>query len=265
MKSHFSRISSAVITVLFLMLLAPAFLQASETIKYSCSNQVYQAFDKEKIEAFSQETGIKVEVFLSSSGSAVYRLMNNFSDIASTARKLDHRANMSQYLQTPICRDPMAFITHAQCGVNNISQAQLQDILSGRITNWKSLGGGDLPVTVVVPGIETAAYKNIKSQVMGGGDINFDFMAYDSTMAIEAVTHFPCGTISFIARGAVVNKPEISALAIDGRFPLDSDYPYFQQFYYVTKGEPKDAVKAFIEFSYSPKGLEIMKKKGMVP
>ena len=37
-------------------------VKAEEVLKYSCSNQVYAAFEKEKIEAFTQATGIKVDV-----------------------------------------------------------------------------------------------------------------------------------------------------------------------------------------------------------
>lgn len=255
------------VTVLLLSVLVvkPFFSYAEEKIRYSCSNQIYQAFDQEKIEVFQKQKNVKIDVTRSSSGSAVNRLMNNFSDIASTARKLDNRHVKSDYIQTPLCRDPLAIISRAECGVTNITTAQLQDIFAGRVTNWKELGGADLSIVVVVPGVETAAYKNFTRLVMQRRKIEYDFMAYDSTMAIEAVTHFPCGTVSFIARGAVINRPEIQTIKIDGKLPSDKDYPYFQEFYYVTKGQPQGAVKAFIDFSFSKEGQKLMKKKGLIP
>jgi len=54
-------------------------------------------------------------------------------------------------------------------------------------------------------------------------------------------------------------------LKIDGRLPADPDYPYFQIFYYVTKGQPKGNLKAFIDFAFSEKGKKIMYRNGMVP
>jgi phosphate transport system substrate-binding protein len=263
---HLNQLGTLIIVLLLTVLVvSPIFSHAEEKIRYSCSNQIYQAFDKEKIEAFQAQKDVKVEVNRLSSGSAVNRLMNNFSDIASTARKLDSRHVKSDYVQTPLCRDPLAIISRAECGVGSITAAQLQDIFAGRVANWKEVGGADLPILVVVPGMETAAYKNFTRQVMQRHKIDYDFMAYDSTMAIEAVTHFPCGTVSFIARGAVIDRPKIQTIKIDGKLPSDKDYPYFQEFYYVTKGQPQGAVKDFIDFSFSKEGQKIMKKKGLIP
>jgi len=55
-------------------------VSAQNTLSYSRSAQVYEAFGKEALEAFTNESGIKVESHILSSGSAVYRLMNGLSD-----------------------------------------------------------------------------------------------------------------------------------------------------------------------------------------
>jgi phosphate transport system substrate-binding protein len=83
-------------------------------------------------------------------------------------------------------------------------------------------------------------------------------------MAIKAVEKFP-NAISFITQGTVVNNPEVKTMAIDGKKPRDADYPYFQTFYYITKGEPAGAAKKFIDFTRSDAGVSIMKDKGIVP
>lgn len=265
MKATIKMIVFALAALLCSMASNPIHADAQDIIKYSCSNQIYQAFDRQKIEAFFDKTNIKVEAAISSSESAVYRLMNNFSDIASTARKLDSRNRHSEYYQVPLCRDPIAIITLSKCGVTDISDAQLRDIFAGRVSNWQELGGANFPILVVAPGIDTAVYKNFSQQIMQRQKIKYDFMAHDSTMAAEAVVHFPCGTISFVTRGAVINRPELLSIKINGRSPSDKDYPYFQEFYYVTKGKPKGAVKAFIDFSLSEEGKSIMRMKGVVP
>lgn len=253
------------VLLLFLGLLNPYGIHAGESVKYSCSNQVYQTFDKQKIEAFYHKTGIEVDVVVSSSASARRRLMRGFSQIASTAQRLEVLGNNAEYNQISLYRDPMAVIARSECGVSDISEAQLQDIFAGRISNWKELGGADLPILVVIPGVDTAVYENFTIQIMKGKRIDYDFMAYDSTMAIEAVKHFPCGTISFITRGAVIKEPEIETIKINGLLPVDHEYPYFQEFYYVTKGKPSDLVKAFIDFSFSDEGRNIMQQKGVIP
>jgi len=238
---------------------------AQETLRYSCSNQIYEAFDTERIDAFTQETGIKVELYTASSGSALYRLMNGFSDIASTARELYRRHQDYGYVQIPFCKDPLAVITHKECSVDDLSEEQLRKIFSREITNWKEVGGQDMPITVIVPGEDTAVNKNFRRQVMKNKEISYDFMTYRSTMAIDAIRYFPCGAISFISQGAVIKHAELKALKIDGISPVDPNYPYQQIFYFVTKGEPAGAAKKYIDFAFSDKGIAIIKQKGMVP
>ena len=84
-------------------------------------------------------------------------------------------------------------------------------------------------------------------------------------MAIRAVKSLPEGAISFIAKGAVIKEKGIKIMKIDGRHPSEADYPYYQIFYYVTKGQPKASVKAFIDMAFSKTGKQIMQRNGMLP
>ncbi len=240
-------------------------VSAQEPLKYSCSNQIYAAFEKEKIAAFTEATGVKVDVKTGSSGACTYRLMSGGCDIASTARKLYPRHEIYGYREFAFCKDPIAVIAKKGCGAESLNEEQLEDIFAGEITNWKEVGGVDLPIMVVVPDTDTAAHKNFRRQVMKTKDIEHDFMAHDSTMVIEAIKHFPCGTISFISRGATEKHPEIKTLKVNGLLPTDKEYPYHQTFYYVTKGDPAGNLKKFIDFTYSEEGAKIIRAHGMIP
>ena len=238
---------------------------AQDVIRYSCSNQVYQAFEKEKIAAFTEATGIKVDVKTASSGSCAYRLTTGNCDIASSARKLYTRHELYGFKETAFCKDPLAVIARKDCGVDSLTEEQLQDIFAGDITNWKEVGGADLPIMIVVPDKDTAAHKNFRRQIMKLKEIEYDFMAYDSTMVIEAIKYFPCGAVSFISQGAAVHHKELKTFRIDGLLPTDANYPYYQIFYYVTKGEPTGNLKKFIDYTFSEEGQKIIHKYGMLP
>ena len=252
--------------ILGFWLWAPAStVMAQEPLKYSCSNQVYAAFSMDYIKAFTKATGVKVDVKAASSSSSVYSLGRGFCDIASTARKLHRGHEIYGYREFPFCRDPIAVITRKECGVDSLSEDQLQDLFAGGIANWKEVGGADLPVMIIVPDKDTAAHKNFRRQVMKHKDIEHDFMAYDSTMVIDAVKYFPCGAVSFISQGATVKHPEIKTIKINGRLPTDNDYPYHQIFYYITKGDPAGDLKKFIDYTYSEEGANIIRAHGMIP
>jgi ABC-type phosphate transport system substrate-binding protein len=238
---------------------------AKEVLKYSCSAQVYQAFENERLDVFTKKTGIQVEVSVFSSYKAFFRLMKGHSDIASMARKLYRRHREFGFTVTPFCKDPMAVIVNAQCPITDLTDAQLRDIFGGTITNWKEVGGLDQPIIVILPSEETAAHRNFSLKVMFSREMVFDIKTQRSTMVIEATGRFP-GSISFIAQGAArYRQKEVRVCKVNGLTPQDAGYPYFQVFSFVTKGKPAGTVKKLIDFALSEEGRKIMIKRGMVP
>ncbi|MCK5837298.1 MAG: substrate-binding domain-containing protein [Desulfobacula sp.] len=243
----------------------PAMATAGQGLQYSCSAQVYEAFEGARLKAFTKETGIPIDLFVASSHSCVYRVMQDMSDIASSTRAIYQRHKDHGLLEIPFCKDPLTIITHKAISVDNLSSEQLRQIFSGGITNWKEVGGADVPMIIVVPGNDTGAYKNFMRQVMKHKEIKYDYLTYKSTRVLEAIEGLPAGAISFISRGAQINHLKIKALTIDGKKPGDTNYPYYQIFYLVSKGEPKGSIKAFADFITSEKGRSIILERGMLP
>ena len=238
---------------------------AQETIRYSCSNQVFRAFEAEKIALFEKVTGIKVDVYRASSRSSAIRLMSGYADIASTARDLYPRHLDFGFYQVAFCRDPLTIITKKACGLQDLTVLQLVALFSGSIDNWKEIGGPDLPVMVIAPDRDTAANKNFRRFFMKHKDIREDFVTRDSTMVIEAVRYFPCGAVSFTSGGAAVKYPDLTMIKIDTIGPREPAYPYYQTFNYITRGRPSPAVKKFIDFNFSAQGRALIEKNGMIP
>ncbi len=237
---------------------------AGEKLRYSCSAQVFEAFETNRLTAFTRDTGIDIDLHVGASYSSILRLMNDLSDVASSSERLYLRHKEKGFVETFFCRDPLAVITNAGCSVNDISTNRLQDIFSGRIKNWKELGGPDQAILVVVPGKETAAHRNFDKLVMKHDETTYDCLTYQSTTVLDIVSHHPWA-IAFISNGAAMNHPSLKRLSIDGFSPEDEAYPYSQVFSFVTKGNPSGAVKQFIDFALSPKGRKMIRDRGMIP
>jgi phosphate transport system substrate-binding protein len=254
-----------ILGVISFLMLPRAAVCAEEVLRYSCSPQVYEAFGNDRLTAFTQTTGIKIEVGLYTSSVAIERLMNGFSDIASTAQRLTAVQKDSGYVETACCKDPLAVIVNAECPISDISEKQLRDVFGGKITNWKDLGGLDKKIVVIIPSEQTAAHRNFSRDVMGGNPMAFDVMTQKSTMVIEVTRRIPCA-ISFTAQGAArLITHGLKKLKINGLAPEDKDYPYYQTFSFVTRGVPSGVAKQFIEFAMSSEGKDIIRKKGMIP
>ncbi len=238
---------------------------ANQALRYSCSAQVFEAFENSRLDAFTKETGIPVELHIASSAASIYRVMQDMTDVASSTRPIYKRYEDYGLVEMPFCKDPLAIITHMDTTVNGLTRDQLQQIFSGNITNWKAVGGKDLPIVLVVPGENTGAYENFKRQVMQHQEIQYDYMANKSTHVLTAIESLPVGAVSFISRGAQITHPKVKVLSIDGEKPGDKNYPFYQIFYLVSNGAPTGAVKTFSDFIKSEKGKSIIIERGMLP
>lgn len=238
-------------------------LYAGEVLRYSCSAQIYDAVERERISAFTKKTGIRVYVDVWSSASAVNALMRNQSDIASSTRELYYRHKEYGYLDTPFCKDPLAVIVNTKNPVEGLSEEEIVDIFGGHIGNWKELGGPDEPIVIIIPGRNTGAYRNFKQTPMRRKQIVYDLMSYKSTMVVDAVQRYPW-SVSFIAHGAGKGE-NVKVLKVDGYAPGDPDYPYYQVFHFITRSQPSGPAKLFIEYALSEDGQRLLKAKGMIP
>jgi phosphate transport system substrate-binding protein len=106
---------------------------AKEMLRYSSSAQVREAFGLEGLNAFMMESGVELDLFVGSSSAAVHRLMNGFSDIASTAERLHLGHQEYGYVEIPFCKAPLIVISNVKTPVRNISSEQLRAIFNGTI------------------------------------------------------------------------------------------------------------------------------------
>ncbi|WP_022666430.1 substrate-binding domain-containing protein [Desulfospira joergensenii] len=241
------------------------FANSEQGLRYSCSAQVYEAFENSRLQLFTAKTGIPVDLFIASSNSCIYRVMQDMTDVASSTRPIYRRHKDYGLIEIPFCKDPLAVIVNKALPVDELTSDQLRGIFSGSIANWKEVGGPNLKIWLVVPHADTGAHKNFRRQIMKHKDIQYDYMTYKSTSVLDAVEGLPIGAVSFVSKGAQVIHPEIKVLSIDEKKPGDSDYEYYQIFYLISKGKPAGSIAKFVDFIKSKEGKSIIKERGMLP
>lgn len=248
----------------------PPAIATGKTLRLSTSSQVAEAYGKVVVSEFEKMTGIRTQTYVGPTETALKRLLTGASDIATVDRPIPEDARQKGFVQIPFCRDNIAIITNPMCSVtqacnvDNLTDKQLRAVFSGRITNWKKLGGPDQRIIVFIPGKDTGAYQNFKAAAMGLNEMRYHFIAYDSTIAVEAVKHIH-GAISFVAQGVIAGADDIKVININGVSPRDKEYPVYQTFSFVTKGPPAGNAKTAINFGISEWGIRIMREKGMTP
>ncbi|HEV7801376.1 MAG TPA: substrate-binding domain-containing protein, partial [Burkholderiales bacterium] len=92
----------------------------------------------------SAHPGVKIDVQPGGSGKALADLRAGACDIGMLARSL--RQGERDLFASAIARDGVAIMVHRDNPVKRIDASQLREVLTGRLANWKALGGRDAPV-----------------------------------------------------------------------------------------------------------------------
>ena len=161
----------------------------------------------------------------------------------------------------PIGSDAFVFIVNDNNPVNNITIQQIQGIYSGEITNWKELGGKNVPIAAMRrnknSGSQTALEKimgdiPIKPDytALFGSPIGFSFRYYVTGMLGE-------GGVKILTINGIAPTPETIA---DGSYPIAGNiYAIYR------KGETNENVQKAIDFMLSPEGQKIVEQSGYIP
>jgi phosphate transport system substrate-binding protein len=171
---------------------------------------------------------------------------------------------------------PMAHRGPETAGVVALSRERLAAAFSGAVTSWAELGGADVPVVVInrAPGSGTRAAFG-RALFGGGGDRFVEAQTEDNSGALVAKLKQTRGAISYLSTsfadpalaviglrgpGGEVVTPAAEAVAT-GAWPAWS----YEHMY--TRGEPRGAVKAFVDYVLSPAFQEevVPKLGGFVP
>ena len=211
------------------------------------------------------------------------RLISDEADIFFGAQPSVQQTELAQengveLVMTPIAKEAFVFFVHQDNPVANLTLAQVQDIYTKKITNWKEVGGNDEPILAfqrpensgsqtimlakVMNGIKMAT--PLKEEFAGtmGGIIN-EVAAYRNYSASIGYS------FRFYATGMNHNE-NIRFIAVEGIEPTienisDGTYPFTVNVYAVTKKEVSDNSQKLIDWILSEQGQRLIEQCGYVP
>ena len=163
------------------------------------------------------------------------------SDLASVAAKVNAKTpgtiDVAAYKPVEIAKTHVAFTVNPSNPVKELKEAQIADILSGKITNWKEVGGEDKAILVATE-IPTGGLRTeVEKGLLGGKPISANKREMvNSPMIAKIVAQMPealgvlgAGSVNSTIRELKLDKSDIITL------------------YYVTKGDPSPAAKKLID------------------
>lgn len=139
-------------------------------------------------------------------------------------------------------------------GVTNVTLEELQGIFTGEITNWKELGGKDLPITVLNRSSGSGTRATFEKWVLEEGMKSIVSQEQESSGTVRQIVANTPGTISYVAFSYV--NDDVEALSINGIEPTNenvnsNDWIIWSYEHMYTNGEPTGLTKDFMDYMLS--------------
>ncbi|HSD83668.1 MAG TPA: PstS family phosphate ABC transporter substrate-binding protein [Anaerolineae bacterium] len=238
-------------------------------------------------EAYQQvNPTVRISVSGGGSGTGLAALINKTTDIANASRKIkpeeiaDAQKNGVEPHEIEIARDAIGVIVHPDNPVQQLTLPQISDIYSGKITNWKEVGGEDRPIVLLSRESNSGTHVYFLEEVVRLGQkdnktlFSQDTLLLPSSEGIMAEVRQNPNAIGYDGLGYIT--PDVKTLAIARK---ESDeyvkpsvetvnngkYPIARSLFVYTPGEPQGEVKTYLDWVLGPEGQKIVGELGFVP
>ena len=222
------------------------------------------------IESFEESyPDITVTAEYTGSGAGLESLVGGKTDIGNASRALKDGEKDSGAVENIVAIDGIAVITHTSNTVSNLTSQQLTDIYTGKITNWKDLGGAD--EAIVVLGREAGSgTRGAFEELLDVADQCAYAQELDSTGGVLAKVASTPGSIGYVSLDVVDDT--VKALSLDGVEPTEENivagsYKLSRPFVMATLGtveEQNDLVKTWFNYVQSDEGQAVIKAMGLI-
>jgi phosphate transport system substrate-binding protein len=164
----------------------------------------------------------------------------------------------------PVAKLPIVIMTHKGVGVKNLTPQQICDIFSGKVTNWKEVGGKEAAIRVVRREDGDSSLEVLQKTLPGFKSVAITTkskttLSDPETIELVAKT---AGTVSF---GTYANTKgsDVATVTIGGKSAASADYPYVGDLALVFKEKNKAGnIAKFLEFITSSAAHDTIKGAG---
>jgi phosphate transport system substrate-binding protein len=225
-----------------------------------------------------RKTHDTTEITLSESGSGngAKSLVNGLCDIAMLSRPLkdtEFKAAVEKgVLPTAhvLAFVAIVLITHPSNPVKNLTLDQARDIYSGKITNWKEVGGADLAIVAVSRDTNSGTYETFEGMVMKGEKITASAETVGSNGAVRQRVQATDGAIGYVGIGYVDRTTKAQTIAgVEATYETVTTgrYALSRPLFLYTNGYPAlgTELHVFVNMYLTKRGQSIVEAVGFVP
>lgn len=236
-------------------------------------------------EAFRRENpDVRISVTGGGTGTGIAAMINGTVNIANASREMKEeekaaaRTNGIDPVEFTVARDAIAVVVNPLNPVNRLTLQEISDIYTGKITNWKSVGGEDRPIVLLSRESNSGTYVYFLEQVIRMGRksallFSPETLLMPSSEGISSEVRQNPNAIGYDGLGYVTEDMKTVAVATraDAAYVLpaiatvnDGTYPISRSLYMYTAGHPTGKTAAFMDWIHT-EGQVHVAKLGFVP
>jgi phosphate transport system substrate-binding protein len=227
-----------------------------------------------------EHPGFSIQVTGGGSGVGIAALINGGTDICEASRPMKDTEKQQvrnrhgkDVKEIPVALDGLTVYVSESNPLQSITEPQLKGIYTGKILNWREVGGKDARIVAYGRENSSGTYQFFKEHVLSKEDFAQEVQTLPGTGAIvNAVSKDPAsigyGGIAYASgiRVVPVRRDEKSDAVTPSLTTVKSgQYPLSRNLFFYTVGEPSGDVKAFIDWVLGPEGQKLCETVGYYP
>ncbi|WP_102400598.1 phosphate ABC transporter substrate-binding protein [Haloimpatiens massiliensis] len=251
--------------------------ELSGTITALGSSALQPLVEEVAVEFLSKNPKARINVQGGGSGAGINQVASGNVEIGNSdvvaEKKLDDKNLAKELVDHKVCAIGFAMVVSKDVNIKTLTKEQISDIFSGKISNWKQLGGEDKQINIINRGKSSGTRATFVDTIMEGNSEKEGLgTTQDSSGNVRAAINKTEGAISYLALSYISEdvKKDLNIISINGIEPTEENiinrkYPFWSYEHMYTKGEPKGLTKVFLDYMVSEENKDLIKKMGYIP
>jgi phosphate transport system substrate-binding protein len=165
-----------------------------------------------------------------------------------------------------VARDGIAVVLNPANKVAALTLDQVRDIFSGRIANWKAVGGEDHAIAVISREAGSGTRASFE-QIVGNFKLTGDALIQDSNGTIRETVANDANAVGYLSHGLINEK--IKPVTVDGfscteKDIMDQHYKLVRPVFLMTKADASPTCQAFLNYLVSDEAQELIHQNGLI-
>jgi phosphate transport system substrate-binding protein len=252
----------------------------AQTFKIKGSDTCLPLIQRESENYMKKNAGASITIVGGGSGVGIAALISGTTDIAMASRKvkMDEKLKLQSegktYKEVVFAKDAISVVVNPANKVSQLTREQLEGIFTGKIKNWKEVGGDNMQIVVYSRESSSGTYEFFKEHVMKMKNYTPAALLMPATGAVIQSVSQTKGAIGYVGLAYVEKNVKAIKVSFDGGKTFiapsmaaakNNSYPITRplQLYFLIKSEK--TVSPYIQYLLSAEGQKTAQAEGYVP